>query len=54
MAIKQQSLQAKSLLERSDQSEMMRPNDATFVLKLKTLAAEQAKNAAMASADQSS
>ncbi len=53
-AIEQQNLQAKTLKESSDEADRLRRQEETFALQLRSLDAEQARNAATASANQAS
>jgi uncharacterized membrane protein YhiD involved in acid resistance len=53
-AIEQQNLQAKAFKDSSDEADRLQRQEQTFALQLKTLDAEQAKNAATASANQAS
>lgn len=52
MAIEQQNLQAKAFKESSDEADRLRRQEEAFALQLRTLDAEQARNAATASANQ--
>ncbi len=52
--IEQQNLQAKAFKESSDEANRMRRQEETFALQLRSLDAEQARNAATASAKQAS
>ena len=53
-ALDQQNLLAEELKEQSDEASVLRQQEATFALQLKTLDAEQARSAASAAADQAS